>query len=168
MNMVLPAGMNVNWVPGMTLDEMEKHCILAAFRFYRENKTQTSIALGISVRTLDTKLEKYTLEAQRHADFEAEDRIKRADLLDRMRGKQITEQYGVGHSINQDPFMARAPARAQAVVQNGSSAGTGIHAQPTTEIRSELPLPVSQRQEVQSVLSESDTKIHSGKRRKGI
>lgn len=47
------------WTPSMTLEDVEKEVIKEAFAFHRQNKTQTSIALGISIRTLDSKLAKY-------------------------------------------------------------------------------------------------------------
>lgn len=47
------------WSPGLTLEHMEKMTILAALSFYHGNKTQTALALGIALRTLDYKLAKY-------------------------------------------------------------------------------------------------------------
>lgn len=38
---------------------MEKEVILHAFRFYRQNQTHTADGLGIAIRTLDSKLERY-------------------------------------------------------------------------------------------------------------
>ena len=49
----------INWHPGLTLEEVEKQVIEMALRYFNNNKTQTAIALGIAVRTLDNKLEKY-------------------------------------------------------------------------------------------------------------
>lgn len=47
------------WSPGMTLEDVEKEAILAAFKFFRGNKTQTAASLGIAIRTLDYKIAKY-------------------------------------------------------------------------------------------------------------
>lgn len=47
------------WQPGMSLEDVEKEVILKAFRFYQQNKTHTAHSLGIAIRTLDAKLEKY-------------------------------------------------------------------------------------------------------------
>ncbi len=47
------------WQPGRSLEEVEKDVILAALRFYHNNKTHTARSLGIAARTLDNKLEKY-------------------------------------------------------------------------------------------------------------
>lgn len=49
----------VYWSPGVTLEELEKRTILRALRFYNNNKTHTASALGISIRTLQNKLNEY-------------------------------------------------------------------------------------------------------------
>lgn len=49
----------MSWQPGQTLDDVEKEVILKAFSFYQGNKTQTAKSLGIAIRTLDNKLERY-------------------------------------------------------------------------------------------------------------
>lgn len=54
-----PNGM-ITWSPGVSLEQIEKQVILKAFQHYRGNKTQTAIGLGISIRTLDNKLEIYS------------------------------------------------------------------------------------------------------------
>ena len=61
----------INWSPGVTLENVEKQVILAAFRHFRGNKTVTANALGIAIRTLDNKLEKY--EADGKAEKERQD-----------------------------------------------------------------------------------------------
>lgn len=50
---------NVTWFPGMTLADLEKNTILKALRFYNNNKTHTASSLGISIRTLQYKLNEY-------------------------------------------------------------------------------------------------------------
>lgn len=47
------------WVPGYTLDKIEESAIRQALNYYRGNKTQTASALGISIRTIDNKLNRY-------------------------------------------------------------------------------------------------------------
>lgn len=47
------------WYMGMTLDDLEKQAIEKAYRLYGQNKTATAASLGIAIRTLDAKLEKY-------------------------------------------------------------------------------------------------------------
>lgn len=53
--------MSFLWQPGLTLEDVEKEVIKRAFQFYGQKLT-TAGALGISVRTLDTKLAKYAAE----------------------------------------------------------------------------------------------------------
>lgn len=76
----------VSWAPGMRIDRLERDVILAAFKFYHQNKTTTAASLGIAIRTLENKLEKYAKEDEA-AKEAAEDRDrKRQEYLDRARG----------------------------------------------------------------------------------
>lgn len=87
----------VTWCPGMTLGDMERHVIEAAFRYHRSNKTATAAALGISVRTLDNKLEKYAEEEEAHKAAEAERAHQRAENLARARGtfgRPVLDTFG--------------------------------------------------------------------------
>lgn len=49
----------MSWQPGQTLEDVEKEVILLAIKFFQNNKTKTAGALGISIRTLDSKLSIY-------------------------------------------------------------------------------------------------------------
>lgn len=55
----------IAWTPGITLDDIERQVIEKAFNFFRYNKTATANSLGISIRTLENKLNRY-----RQLDFE--------------------------------------------------------------------------------------------------
>lgn len=57
------------WSPGLTLEDMEKKVILKAFKFYGGNKERTAKGLGVSTKTLYTKLESY--ESQKKAVVDA-------------------------------------------------------------------------------------------------
>lgn len=50
---------DVHWQPGMTIDDVEKLVILKALKWFGNNKKVTAQALGIALRTLDYKLERY-------------------------------------------------------------------------------------------------------------
>lgn len=76
----------VLWTPGMTLDEVERLVIEAAFRYYRGNKTATAAALGISVRTLDNKFEKYQADDDAREMAAAERQQQHEAFLARARG----------------------------------------------------------------------------------
>lgn len=47
------------WTPGVKLDEIEKEIILAALRFYHWHRTRTAEALGISLRTMTSRVAEY-------------------------------------------------------------------------------------------------------------
>lgn len=124
----------INWVPGLTLEEVEKACILQAFRWFRGNKTQTSIALGVSVKTIDNKLEKYEQDGKAAKEQNDHDELKRKRDLNRMRG------------LPED-----APSEGQGP-KNVFSTDSGLHVEPAPQARPEPAVPVSQRQEIQKVL----------------
>jgi len=48
-----------SWLPGETLDAIEKNVILEALKYHHGNRTHTAKALGISIRTLRNKLADY-------------------------------------------------------------------------------------------------------------
>ncbi len=79
------------WSPGVTLEAIEEQVILKAFSHFHKNKTATSNSLGISIRTLDAKLEKYQLESKKREERELEDRKKRDEILGRLRGKPLSQ-----------------------------------------------------------------------------
>ncbi len=47
------------WMPGTTLDDIEKNVIIEALKYHQGNRTHTARALGISIRTLRNKLADY-------------------------------------------------------------------------------------------------------------
>lgn len=49
----------MNFIPGMTIEMMEKEMILSALKFYEGNKTKAAQSLGITVRTIQNKLSLY-------------------------------------------------------------------------------------------------------------
>lgn len=76
----------VQWSPGVSLEQMEKQIILAAFRFYRGNKTTTAQSLGIAIRTLDSRLEKYEKDDADRVVKEKERESDREEFLKAQRG----------------------------------------------------------------------------------
>ncbi len=45
-----------NWMPGKTLDDIERDVIIEALKYHHGNRTHTANALGISIRTLRNKI----------------------------------------------------------------------------------------------------------------
>lgn len=75
------------WSPGTTLEALERLAILRAFKHFRNNKVATAVSLGIAVRTLDAKLEKYDRERLAQQATEREERLVRENFLARSRGQ---------------------------------------------------------------------------------
>lgn len=55
--------------PNLNLQQYEKAIILSAFRFHRGNRTAAAKALGITTKTLYSKLKSY-MDADEHLDIE--------------------------------------------------------------------------------------------------
>ncbi len=141
--------MNMIWSPGTTLAEVEKQVILIAFKFYREVKTSTASALGISVRTLDAKLELYEQEEKGNEERRKIHESKRADERRKSLGQpglpvesQTVSSNGPRIEGNR---IIPAVARPKANAGNGVESGSGSTAERT--------VPVREREKVQEVLS---------------
>ncbi|MBI2712126.1 MAG: hypothetical protein HYX41_04585 [Bdellovibrio sp.] len=52
-------GQDKNWLPGRTLDDIERNVIIEALKYHHGNRTHTARALGISIRTLRNKIADY-------------------------------------------------------------------------------------------------------------
>lgn len=136
------------WSVGMTLDSIEKMIILKAYSFFRHNKTQTAASLGISPRTLDNKLERYESELDSESERQANELRKRTAFLIKQRGN---------------------PPNNQGVPFTPTAALPGSHVGARMESFANAPekptLPVSERTQVQAMLSKNVTAGHKGKSR---
>lgn len=146
----------IMWSPGVTLDAIEKQTILIALSHYRGNKTATANSLGIAARTLDYKLEKYEADKKDEAERNEQRRKEQHDFLIRSRGDAagINAAAAAGYVIK--------PALAET---NVPSASAGVRVEPVVEVTAKQPVPVSKREEVQSVLPKQTSK--SGNKRSG-
>lgn len=95
----------ITWSPGVTLEMVEKQVIQKAISFYRGNKTQCSISLGISIRTLDERLKKYEAEDKSRASAVDKEISNRSAWQDRARGIVHTPQG----PVIQGSFSGTAP-----------------------------------------------------------
>ena len=134
------------WSPGMTLDELEKQVVIKAFRHYRQNKTTTANSLGISIRTLENKLEKYESDELIQKERDAKLKQDRAEFLARARGIR--------------PEIVNAPAF------DGTEARFRVES--TQGIASESVMPVQVRTEAQKVLPTHDAVNRSRKSRRAV
>lgn len=143
---------NLNWQPGMTLEGIEKEAILQAFRFFRGNKTSTSIALGIAIRTLDSKLERYQVESKQQ-EIDTDDRRKRQE-------NHLARARGLTPPVIQGEKQNSAPSG-----KDVSGTETGIHIQSITETSEKHAMSVSIGKEVQTLPSKQAPHGHSRKAR---
>ena len=140
-------GEAIFWSPGVTLDAIEKLVICKAYQFYKQNKTATARALGISIKTLDNKFERYEKE-----DAEANEAMKNESE----RREQFLHRARFGHGAGiSNPYQSPG-------LSNGSEANRGNGMEPSSVAAAQSPVSVSERQEIQGVLP-SD---HPPRRRK--
>lgn len=134
------------WSPGVTLEAIEKQVIFKALRFYQDNKTTTADALGIALRTLHVKLEKYREEDKIEGIKDDEFRREQADRLNRHR-------YGqTGEAAKSQDFYRPS---------------TGPRVESAPQLAAQHAVPVQERAQVQNVSSESaPTSGAKGARRK--
>lgn len=77
--------MSIMWSPGVTLEQIEKQIIKSAIRHFK-NRATTAEALGISLRTIDYRLEAYAKEEEEQRLLGEELDRKRQDFINRSRG----------------------------------------------------------------------------------
>ncbi len=58
----------IHWSPGVKIDHVEKQIIIKALAFYGNDREVTARSLGISRRTLDTRIMDYRKEDQKIPD----------------------------------------------------------------------------------------------------
>lgn len=130
--------------PSMKLDELIKLATLYSFQYYRGNKTQTSIALGISVRTLENYLKEYEEDGKKQFDADQKRKLDADYQLQRARGL-------VRGPETQGPHIFQA------------TPGNGVESTSQASPQQAVSLPESEK--VQSVLPKSTTA--SGHQRRG-
>ena len=144
----------VHWSPGVTLEMIEKQVILNAFRFYRGNKTQTAISLGIAIRTLETKLERYEHDGKEQLEREQRDDAERAAILDKQRGIYTDPKTG-----------ERRVYGSNTGVHESANNTERLRSEPTTNTESLHNVSVQKRQEIPLVLPKVDAKNNTARRR---
>lgn len=94
--------------PGHTLEHIIQNAVMERYQFYRGNKTQTANSLGITTKTLDTKIEKYEADQKDRKVAYEELKKRRMEQLGRERGS--ANQFHVASSISAvpNPFASMA------------------------------------------------------------
>jgi len=137
----------VLWSPGMSIEDLEQLVIEKAYKFYRRNKTATANSLGISIRTLDARLEKY----ETHLLEEAE----RNDTFRRTREAHLARARGVH------------PAQFNNATAETASYPTlnGVHVESLANASAQPNVSLSESAEIQEVLPKQAPHVHHHKRR---
>lgn len=143
---------NFIWQPGMTLASVEKQAILQAYRFFRSNKASTAQALGISVKTVENKLNQYLAEDGATTDA---DKKRRADQLDWQRRARAGHDGKFGRQPDTGPALDRF---GQETVQglptkSNDAASQGVRMEPAQAASAQHAVPLPERKEVQGLPS---------------
>lgn len=128
----------IHWSPGVTLENIERQVIEKAFTFYKGNKTATASALGIAIRTLDNKLEKYELDDKSEKARHEQRQKDRDHWLRRSRGEHVPAEPE--HNLTG---------------ADGAQAEAGIRGKSATDTSAQSAMPVPEREEIQGVSPKS-------------
>lgn len=131
--------MSFGWAPGINLVEWEKIAIIAAHKWCRGNKEQTAQMLGVSARTIYSKLEQYDKEVENERKRFESDKQRNSEILSRMRG-----------------IPSQSP-------QNGDEARGGIRLESSFEVSTQQSMPLPERKEVQELLPKQNASNHKQK-----
>jgi hypothetical protein len=138
--------MSVYWSPGTTLEQLERAAIEEAMIFYKKNRPATSAALGISLRGLDIKLLKYQEMDKKHEEANAAKRKRDEEFLARQRGQHTSTQYDTSKKTSEYKTKCR------------------VGLESSSESSKEPEMPMSEREEVQAVLSHDTTSLRTNRR----
>lgn len=127
----------VIWSPGVSLEAMERQIVIAAYAFYKQNKTATAQSLGIAIRTLDAKLEKYAMDNLEQEMREDDARARREDF--RRRERAIPQ--GAGYDNGATPRVVFGK-------ENGDKTGGGVPVQSAIEPAEKSGMSLPKRKEI--------------------
>ncbi len=140
---------STNWQPGMTLEDIEKNVILKAFEYYKGNKQTTSMSLGISARTLETKLAAYKAAPEAIKGAEAAMKRKIESSMIHFFGSKERVALTLGMTVEQ---VSKKLVEYAMENGNGLQANGGLRVQPAAEVSEKPPVSVREPGEVQNVL----------------
>ena len=126
------------WTPGVSLESLIQQVVESALQFYKGNKTATAQSLGIAIRTLDNRLEKYAKEKAEHEKRVKDAESKRQQFLERQRATPGAAQFDNGSIPSQfDPRFS-----------NGTPVATGVQPESIANASEKHGLPLPKRQKV--------------------
>ena len=158
----------VTWSPGMSLEVVEKQVIKAAMKFHGGNKTATARTLGIAIRTLDNKLEKYA-EEKDWEDMTRDDRqhAREQELRRHRFGRQASgPQTQEARKTSAEKVLIVERDGPTHDPETGVILAPAVNSESASESPPEQAMPMPKRQEIQSVLPREAT-LHRQERRRG-
>lgn len=162
----------VTWQPGMTLEMIERLVILKALKFFRGNKSQTAQGLGITVKTLGSKLDQYLAadKAREEKDKIAADKaIEKQGIqkaLQDGRNDQLKRWNEREEKLNERRLdekrkqqeLQRKATSIESNDKHDDSTEEGLHLESAVEAGKKHSVPVPERQEVQAMSSRTAAK----------
>lgn len=153
---------SITWSPGVKIADIERQVIERAFAFYRQNKSATAVALGISIRTLEHRFEAYKEQDKVELANEERRKSEREIQLRRHRGLQPELP---GHPAAPSNHGSAVDSRAAlAHARNGKTPQPGMGMESTQNTAAQQPMPLPQRKEIQEVLPEKASRVGSSRR----
>lgn len=138
----------IMWSPGVTLDAIERQVIEKCYQFFKQNKTATANALGIAIRTLENKLERYRLEDEKSKEGRDHYERGREDFLRRSRsGHEGDVPPGALQPSALTDIRPASPGRG-----DGQKANQGDDVESSAKTSKEHPMSVPVGKEVQGML----------------
>lgn len=149
----------VSWIPGITLETVERETILQAFKFYHEDKTATANALKISVRTLYSKLEQYDKENVANANERTKYEQQEIEAYHRARGNVASPaKYRTADSENSDtPEIGSVIKPDAARGAKYAERADSVHTNPGLRVNRPSSSPAKFRTEAESIELERKT-----------
>lgn len=132
-----------SWTPGVTLESAERDIILKAFDYFKGNKPLTAQTLGIAIRTLDSKLEKYEADSKAAKESHRERIKERDEFVLRQKGQHPEQLERVRRGIEAE--------RAAKEARESLDAEGGVRLESNANVSKKLDMPLSERQKVQGV-----------------
>ena len=133
------------WSPGVTLEAIEKQVILKTISHFRGNLSATANSLGVSVRTVRNKVEKYQMDAKVEEERHAEQQRRKREQLER-------QKWGVDGRLVGTQNIPPPP---------GPDAGVRVES--PVKVAAQPAMPVPERKEVQKVLPANPAKSNPKK-----
>jgi len=133
----------IMWSPGTSLEQLEKMVILKAYAFYKKNKTATANSLGIAIRTLDSKLEKYELD-------EMIEKERQQKLEEQRRAHLVAARGNPPNNVG--IIYSPSNAAKDAALHSLSRSLAGARMESFANSAEEQSMPMPERSEIQTVL----------------